>query len=107
MNSPRFLKKLIAFAFVLFSLSFLFQNSSFAQTYSFPAQSPVYLSDASTSQESLPSSKADDETDWEITSVPIRPLLPGSEWEVESEQNGTKLIIKHGGEEALTLVKKE
>ena len=106
MNSSRFFKRLVASVFVVFSLSFMFQNSSLAQTYYSSAQSPVYLSDVSTSQESSPSSK-EAETEWEIIAVPIRPLLPGSEWEVETEENGTKLIITHGGEEALTLVKKE
>ncbi|MBD2777760.1 hypothetical protein [Iningainema tapete] len=74
----------------------MFQNSSFAQT-------SVYLPDSSS--QSKPSSQLEN-TEWVITSVPIRPLLPGSDWSVKSEQNGTKLIISHGDEEVITLVQK-
>lgn len=105
MKSLRFLKKVIALIFVVFSLSFMFQNSSFAQTRYSQPQSPSALQDSSSSQSSLPNSQLDG-TEWEITSVPIHPLFPGVEWEVKSEQNGTQLIIKHGDEEVLTLVKK-
>lgn len=98
MKSLHFLKKAIAFVFVVFSLCFMFQNPSFAQR-------SVEPSNSSSSNSSLPSSQLD-KTEWVITSVPIRPLFPGSEWEVKSEQNGTKLIIKHGGEEVITLVPK-
>ena len=97
MKSLQFIKKVIAFVFVVFSLCFMFQNSSFAETL-------VYVPDSSTSQ-SKPISQLDD-TEWVITSVPIHPLLPGSDWSVKSEQNGTKLIIKHGDEEVITLVQK-
>jgi hypothetical protein len=102
LKSLRFLKKVIPLILVVFSLSFLFQKPSFAQTH----HSPVYLSDSSSPQSSLPTSKLDN-TDWVITSVPIRPLFPGAEWEVKSDKNGSKLIITHGDQEVLTLVKKE
>lgn len=92
-------KKVILFTFIMLSLCFLFENPSFAKTSDAPAQSQVSQPDSSVSQSSL------NQGEWNITSVPIRPLLPGSEWEVKSEENGNKLTIIHGGEEALTLVK--
>lgn len=100
----RFLQKVIVFTFVMFSLCFLFQNPSFAKTSDSQAQPQVSPSGLSGSQSSNPSSNLN-KSEWIITSVPIRPLLPGSEWEVKSEENGKKLIIKHGGEEVLTLAK--
>lgn len=102
LKSLSFLKKVISSVLVMFSLTFVYQNPSFAQTHN----SPVYLSDVSSQESSLPTFKSDD-TEWVITSVPIRPLFPGVEWDVKSEQNGSKLIIKHGDEEVLTLLKKE
>ncbi|MGH8001002.1 MAG: hypothetical protein ACREPR_16625 [Brasilonema sp.] len=92
-----FLKKVLVFTFVMLSLCFLFQNPSFALTGDSQAQPQVSQSDSSDSKL--------DKSEWTITSVPIHPLLPGYEWEVKSSENGKKLIIKHGDEEVLTLVK--
>ncbi|MBW4633982.1 MAG: hypothetical protein KME30_19380 [Iphinoe sp. HA4291-MV1] len=94
----RLFKKVIVCTFVMLSLCFLFQNPSFAKTSDSQAQPQVQESTSN------PSSNLD-KGEWNITSVPIRPLKPGFEWEVKSEENGKKLVILHNGEEALTLVK--
>ncbi|BAY46026.1 hypothetical protein SAMD00079811_36330 [Scytonema sp. HK-05] len=100
----RFFQKVIVFTFVMLSVCFLFQNPSFAKTSDSQAQPQVQDSTSSGSQSSNPSSNLN-KSEWNITSVPIRPLKPGFEWEVKSEENGKKLVILHNGEEALTLVK--
>jgi hypothetical protein len=109
MKNLHFIKKVVAFVFIVFSLSFMFQNSSLAQTHSLQAQNSVYFlgltgSQTSTlaSPSSLPTTQLD-KIQWQITSVPIFPLLPGSEWEAKTEENGNKLVIIHGDEEVLTL----
>ncbi|MFN6496331.1 MAG: hypothetical protein RMX65_004725 [Nostoc sp. DedQUE01] len=109
MKSLHLIKKVVAFVFIVFSLSLMFQNSSFAQAYSLQTQDSVYLLSA-TSTLAPPSSSTTpqlEKIEWQITSVPIRPLLPGKEWEAETIENGNKLVIKHGNEEALTLVRKQ
>ncbi|MBD2682851.1 MULTISPECIES: hypothetical protein [Nostoc] len=106
MKSLHLIKKVVAFVFIVFSLSLMFQNYSFAQAYSLQTQDSVYLLSA-TSTLAPPSSSTTpqlEKIEWQITSVPIRPLLPGKEWEAETIENGNQLLIKHGGEEALTLL---
>ncbi|WP_414589440.1 hypothetical protein [Scytonema sp. PCC 10023] len=95
----RLFQKVIVCTFVMLSLCFLFQNPSFAKTTDSQAQPQVQQTGSSGSQSSS------NKSEWNITSVPIHPLLPGSEWEVRSEENGKKLVIIHGSEEVLTLVK--
>lgn len=111
MKSLHVVKKAIAFAIVLLSLSFMFSSPSLAETYYSQAQHPIYLlgltdSQSITSAASSSSSTSQSNENWEITSVPIFPLLPGFEWGVKTQENGKKLVITHGDEEVLTLVKK-